>query len=106
MLLFKKRIWPDHIIPVRNIEQNWPKRVVLCRFRADAILPVGDDEPEEGCEENEFDGEMKAVEDFLEAWVGVPRRAQLHADPGERVAPGPGADEGVDVEAELVHLRV
>ena len=31
--------------------------------------------------------------------------AELHADVGERVAPGPGADEGVEVEAELVHLR-
>ena len=31
--------------------------------------------------------------------------AELHADVGERVAPGPGTDEGVDVEAKLVHLR-
>ncbi len=47
---------------------------------------------------------MEAVEDLFEAGVGVPACAQLHAYPGEDVAPGPGADEGVDVEAELVHL--
>jgi hypothetical protein len=74
-------------------------------FRADAVFPVRGDEPEEGCDENEFDGEMEAVEDFFEAGISVPRRSELHADPGECVAPGPGADESVDVEAELVHLR-
>src|ERR1700723_2114916 len=48
---------------------------------------------------------MEAMEDLFEARVGLPGCAELHADVGEGVAPGPGADEGVDVEAELVHLR-
>jgi hypothetical protein len=66
---------------------------------------MGDEEPEEGGDDDEFYGEMEAVEDLFEARVGVPGCAELHADVGEDVAPGPGADEGVDVEAELVHLR-
>src|SRR5271170_3446402 len=64
-----------------------------------------DDEPEEAGDEDQFDCEVEAMEDFLEAGVGVPRCAELHANVRQRVAPGPGADEGVDVEAELVHLR-
>ena len=43
------------------------------------------------------------MEDRLEARVGVPVVAELHADVGKDVAPGPGADEGVGVEAELRH---
>lgn len=46
---------------------------------------------------------MEALEDGLEAGIGVPSIAELHADVGERIAPGPGADEGVDVEADVVH---
>jgi len=71
---------------------------------ADAVLPVRDDEPEEGGDDDDFDGEMEAVEDFFEVGVGVPGCAERHADVGENVAPGPGADEGVDVESQLVHL--
>ncbi len=41
-------------------------------------------------------------DDLSRRRVGVPGCAELHAGPGEGVAPGPGADEGVDVEAELV----
>ncbi len=48
-----------------------------------------------------FYAEMEAVEDLFEAGVGIPSGAQLHADVGEGVAPGPGADEGIDMEAEL-----
>src|SRR5260370_25746262 len=66
---------------------------------------MGDDEPEEGGDENQVGGEMEALEDGFEARVSVPGCAELHAYPGERVAPWPGADEGVDVEAKLVHLR-
>ena len=43
----------------------------LCFF-ADAVFPVGDDEPEESDDENKFDCEVEAVEDLFEAWVGVP----------------------------------
>ena len=65
---------------------------------------MGDDEPEKSSDEDEFDGDVKAVEGVFEPRVGVPRCAELHADVGKRVAPGPGADEGVDVKAKLVHL--
>ena len=61
----------------------------LCRFGADAVFPVGDDEPDDADEENSFDSEVKAVEDLFEAGIGVPAVAELHADPGEGVAPGP-----------------
>src|SRR4051812_8764704 len=47
---------------------------------------------------------MKALEDRFEAWVGVPFVAQFHAYVSERVAPRPGSDKRIDVEAELVHL--
>ncbi len=76
----------------------------LCGFDTDAVLPVGDDEPEEAGDDDEFDAEVEAVEDGFETRVGVPLVAELHADVGQRVAPGPGAEEGVDVEADLVHL--
>ena len=66
---------------------------------------MGGDEPEDAGDENEFDAEVEAVEDGFEAGVGVPAVAELHADVGEGEAPGPGADEGVEVEAKLVHLR-
>ncbi len=73
------------------------------RFGADAVLPVGGDEPEDGGDEDEFDAEVEAVEDLLEAWVGVPAVTELHADVGEGKAPGPGAEKGIEVEAELGH---
>ena len=73
-------------------------------FEADAVFPVGVDEPDDSSEEYDLDGEMKAVEDFLEARVGLPFVAELHADVGEDVAPGPGADESVGVKAKLRHL--
>ena len=65
---------------------------------------MGSDEPNDAGNQNELDAEMEAVEDGLEAGVRVPLVAELHADVRQRVAPGPGAEEGVDVEAELVHL--
>jgi len=80
------------------------RRGSLGGFGADAVLPVGDDEPEETGDEDEFDTEVEALEDGFETRVGVELRAELHADVGEHVTPGPGADEGVDVETELVHL--
>ena len=75
----------------------------LSRFSADAVLPMGSNEPGDADDEDEFDAEMEAVKDFLEAGIGVPGGAKAHADVSEGVAPGPGADEGVEVEAELVH---
>ena len=75
----------------------------LGRFGADAVLPVGDDEPEEGKDDDGFDTEVEALEDLLEARIGVELRAELHADIGQDVAPGPGAEKGVEMKAELVH---
>ena len=75
----------------------------LCRFSADAALPVGVDKPDDSCDEDQFDCEMKPVEDGLEAGVGVPVIAELHADVGKCIAPWPGADKCVKVEAELIH---
>ncbi len=63
------------------------------------------DEPDDAGDENQLHSQVKAVEELLEARIGVPLAAEFHADVGEGVAPGPGADEGVDVEADLVHLR-
>jgi hypothetical protein len=74
-------------------------------FGADAVFPVGSYEPDGGEDDDGLYAEVEAVEDLFEAGVGVPLGAELHTDVGESVAPGPGADEGVDVEAELVHLR-
>jgi hypothetical protein len=44
----------------------------LCRFGADAVFPVGDDEPDDADEEDGFYAEVEAVEDFFEAGIGVP----------------------------------
>ena len=44
---------------------------------ADAVLPVGDDEPEEGGDEDGLDTEMEAMKDGLEAGIGVPGSACL-----------------------------
>ena len=41
-------------------------------FDADAVFPVGDDEPDKGGDDDQFDGEMEAVEDGFETWVGIP----------------------------------
>jgi hypothetical protein len=99
--------WPakSRFRQLRTVEANYCVGVKLSPFGADAVLPVGDYEPDDSGQEEEFYAEVEAVEDLFEAGVGVPLRAELHADVGEDVAPGPGADEGVDVEAELVHLR-
>src|SRR5665213_2926901 len=48
---------------------------------------------------------MEAIEEGLEAWIRAPFVTQPHAYVSESVAPRPRADEGVDVETELVHLR-
>ena len=65
---------------------------------------MGVDEPEDESYEDDFYAQMETVEDGLEAWVGFPFVAELHADVGEGVAPRPGADKGVSVEAELGHF--
>ena len=44
------------------------------------------------------------MEDGFETRIGVPLVAEFHADVGQGVAPGPGTDKSVDVEANLVHL--
>ena len=74
------------------------------RVRCGCGSSSGRREPEEGGDDDGFDAEVEAVEDLLEAGVGVQGGAEVHADVGEGVAPGPGADEGVEVEAQLVHL--
>ena len=61
------------------------------------------DEPNDAGDEDEFYGEMEAVEDGFESRVGVPFVAELHPDVSENETPWPGAEEGVEVEAELVH---
>ncbi len=70
---------------------------------ADAVAPVGPDEPDDGGDDEDFDAEVEAVEGGFEAGVGVPGLAELHADPGEDKAPGPGSEEGIEMEAELRH---
>src|SRR5580658_5422737 len=74
-------------------------------FGSDAVLPVRDDEPDDADDENELYAEMEAMEDSLESRVGIPLSSELHSDVGQRVAPGPRADESIDVETKLVHLR-
>src|ERR1700721_132420 len=75
------------------------------RFSTNAVFPMGDDEPEKRGDENRFYTKMEAVEGVFEAWIGVPGCAELHPDISKRVTPRPGTDEGIDVKAELVHLR-
>ncbi len=69
----------------------------------DAIFPVAPDKPNDPREQSELYREVEAVEDGFETGIGVPACAEPHADVGEDVAPWPGADEGVEVEADLVH---
>jgi len=70
---------------------------------AHAVFPVSPDEPDDGGDQDELYSQVEAVEDLLESWIGVPLVPELHADVGEGKAPGPGADEGVKVKAELGH---
>ncbi len=92
-----------HFVDGANPGQGRKAWRVLRGFGADAVFPVGGDEPDDEGEEDEFYAEVEAVEDFLEAGVGVPTVAELHADVGEGEAPGPGAEKGVEVEAALGH---
>lgn len=59
------------VLAARSDEDGRPL-VVSGFFGADAILPVRVDEPDDSCEEDKFDDEMKAVEDLFEARVGLP----------------------------------
>jgi hypothetical protein len=43
----------------------------LCGIGADAVLPVGGDEPDRADEYYGFDTEVEAVEDLFEAGVGI-----------------------------------
>jgi hypothetical protein len=43
----------------------------LCRFGADAVLPVGIEKPDDSSDKDKFDGEVEAVEDGFEAGVRV-----------------------------------
>ena len=61
------------------------------------------EEPYDAGDENEFDAEVETMEDRLEAWVTLPSVAEFHADIGEDEAPGPRAEEGVEMKAELRH---
>lgn len=63
-------------------------RKLYC-FSADAVLPVRNDEPDETEDNDCFNAEMKTVEDFFEAGIGVELGAELHADVGKYVAPRP-----------------
>ena len=72
-------------------------------FGAHAVLPVRPEEPDDTGDEDQFDTEVKAVEDGFEAWVAVPSVAEFHAYICKNEAPGPGAEEGVEVKTELRH---
>src|SRR4051794_8060798 len=73
-------------------------------FGADAILPVRNDEPHKSHHDHQLDRQMEAMEDRLESRIAIPGRSQLHTEICQGVAPWPRTDEGVDVEASLVHL--
>ena len=64
-----------------------------------AVLPVRPDEPNDAGNKNQLDTKVEAVKDGFEARIRLPFVAELHAYVSENVAPGPGADEGVEVEA-------
>ena len=90
-----------------GICRSWTtdEAIVLDWLRgADAVLPMGDDEPDDACEVDDFYRVVDAVEDFFEAGIGVPLGAELHADVGEGVVHQGRADEGVDVELPLFIL--
>lgn len=50
---------------------------------------MGDYEPDEAYDDDGFYADVKAVEDLFEAGIGVPGCAELHANVGKSVAPGP-----------------
>src|SRR5579863_816992 len=60
-----------------------------------------------GCGEQDHaeDERVEAMEPQLEARVGFPALAELLADVGQREAPRPGAEEGVEVELQPGHAR-
>src|ERR1700730_15253427 len=66
---------------------------------------MGCDEPDDSGNQKDLNAKVEALEDGFEARISVPAITKLHADPCQRVAPGPRTDEGVEVKAELVHLR-
>src|SRR5262249_393833 len=69
------------------------------------LLQSMPDEPDRAGKDKPDDHEIELVEDAAQPRIGAPLVAELHADPGEAEAPGPGADEGVEVEAQQRHPR-
>ncbi len=48
-----------------------------------ALLPVGPDEPDDGCHQGYLYADMEAVENFFEAGIGFPGAAQPHSYVGQ-----------------------
>jgi len=67
------------------------------------MLPVPPDVPADPQDHRGDHDSVEPVQDFLEQGVAVPALAQFEPDIRQRIAPGPGAEEGVDLELELGH---
>src|SRR5690242_9483713 len=68
-----------------------------------AVLHVRPDVPSGQDDDPRDDNAVEPVHEVLEAGIGVPALAQPLADIGERIAPGPGAQERIDLEPRLGH---
>src|SRR5215469_2523961 len=72
---------------------------------APAMRHVRPDEVGHPEQDDQQDQRIEAMEPHLQARIGLPLLAQLHADISQGKAPRPRADESVDVELQAIHTR-
>src|SRR5512146_2108975 len=88
------------IVPAERLVIMATLRSFLAR---EAMPPMAPNIPDDRQGEDRDDQHVEAVENLAQGRIGLPTPAELRADIGEREAPRPGAEEGIDLEFELRH---
>src|SRR5450631_2010949 len=86
-------------------KRPWPRLASSGCFRISFAIDVRPHKPDNPRDECNLDGEVKTMECLIEPVIGVPLLAELHAYVGKAEASWPRTGKGINVEAELRHLR-
>src|SRR5947207_2360344 len=74
-------------------------------FPSPAVFQMRPHVPNGAADDDSDDNAVETMHEGLEAGIGVPALSELLANIGESIAPGPGAQERIELELSLRHAR-